>query len=454
MIVDAVRLSDPLEFARLLEQERVTVLFLTTALFNLHVRVIPGALANLRVLLTGGERADPESFARLLAQRGPVRLSHCYGPTESTVFALAQEVTSVTPNAASIPIGRPIGNTTAYVLQDDLRPAPIGVVGELYLGGDGLALGYLRRAELTAERFIRDPFSTDPSARLYRTGDLASWRADGTVEFVGRNDAQVKIRGFRVELGEVESCLTQLPGVSAVAVLLREDEPGEKRLVAYYTGSVELEVETLRGHARAALPEYMVPAAYVHLAELPLTAHGKLDRRALPAPEGLSYGVRAYEAPVGELEQELSRVWSELLRVERVGRHDNFFELGGHSLSAVQLVSRVRSSLRVELGVAEVFAHPVLLELAERVGACVTTESEHLEVVSRAGVLPLSLAQQRLWFLMQLDGESSAYHMPLNIRIEGELDRSALRAGAGPRSWRGTRLCERASCKWEESLVK
>ncbi|HEX8361310.1 MAG TPA: amino acid adenylation domain-containing protein, partial [Longimicrobium sp.] len=288
-------------FARTLADHDVGVLFLTTAVFNTHARAIPGALARLRCLLTGGEAADPSSFARVLAEDGRVSLVHCYGPTEATTFAITHPVSEVGEGA--LPLGRPIGNTRVYVLDARGEPVPVGVAGELYIGGVGVALGYLGRPELTAERFVPDPFSGEPGARLYRTGDVARWLPDGTVEFVGRADFQVKIRGFRIELGEIEARLAEYPGVREAVVLAREDAPGDKRLVAYCTGMDRMDAEALRTHLSATLPEYMVPAAYVRLETLPLTSNGKVDRRALPAPEGEAFATREYEAPLGEVER-------------------------------------------------------------------------------------------------------------------------------------------------------
>ena len=241
-----------------------------------------------------------------------------------------------------VPIGRPIANARIYILDANRAPVPVGVAGELYIGGAGVARGYLNHPELTAERFIASPFVAGD--RLYKTGDLARYLPDGNIEYLGRNDFQVKIRGFRIELGEIEARLSEFPAVRDAVVLAREDVPGEKRLVAYYTtrDGEEVGVEALRSHLLAALPEYMVPAAYVHLESLPLTANGKLDRKALPAPDGSAYAVHVYEPPVGAVEEAIARIWSELLNVERIGRNDNFFDLGGHSLLAVRVLSRLR----------------------------------------------------------------------------------------------------------------
>ena len=237
------------------------------------------------------------------------------------------------------------------------------------LAGAGVARGYLNRPELTAERFVADPFSTAADARMYRTGDLGRWRSDGNIEFLGRNDFQVKIRGFRIELGEIEARAAACAGVREAVVVAREDEPGDKRLVAYVTAQAgaELSAAQLRSELSSVLPEYMIPSAFVRLEALPLTPNGKLDRKGLPAPDQTSVASAAYEAPVGEMESAIARIWQELLQLERVGRHDNFFELGGHSLLAVRLVSRLRQQFGVEVALREVFAQPTLQGVAQAV---------------------------------------------------------------------------------------
>ena len=264
-----------------------------------------------------------------------------------------------------IPIGRPISNTQVYILDGLGEPVPVGVVGELYIGGAGVARGYLGRAELTAERFLQDPFSEEAGARMYRTGDLGRWLPDGNIEFLGRNDFQVKIRGFRVELGEIEARLLEHPGVRQAVVIAREDVPGDKRLVAYYTSSPEhtAGAEHLRSHLMAVLPDYMVPAAYVHLDSLPLTPNGKLDRGALPAPDQDAYVTQGYEPPQGETETILAQIWAEVLRVERVGRKDNFFELGGDSIRAI--VASARAALiGIDLSVDQIFREQTIEKIA------------------------------------------------------------------------------------------
>ena len=305
----------------------------------------------------------------------------------------------------------------------------MGVSGELYIGGAGVARGYLNRPDLTAERFLKDPFVSDPAARMYRTGDLGRYLADGNIEFLGRNDFQVKIRGFRIELGEIEARLMEHPAVREAVVIAREDTPGDKRLAAYYTSTEQQDAfgaEHLRSHLSSVLPEYMVPAAYVRLEQLPLTANGKLDRRALPAPEADAYSTRGYEPPEGEVETRMAEVWAEVLKLDRVGRHDNFFELGGHSLLAVRVVTRLRQGLGVEVAIRDLFAHPVLADLARILAGAAPAELPLIAPAERNGRLPLSFAQQRLWFLAQLGGVSAAYHIPFGLRLKGDLDHIAL----------------------------
>ena len=245
--------------------------------------------------------------------------------------------------------------------------SPLGSTGELYIGGAGVARGYLNRPELTAERFLKNPFTEESGARMYRTGDLGRWLDDGNIEFLGRNDFQVKIRGYRIELGEIESRLMEHGSVREAVVIAREDVPGEKRLVAYYTGAEEaVRIEELRSHLSATLPEYMVPAAYVWLESLPLTPNGKLNRKALPAPDGDAYATHGYEPPQGEIEEKLAIVWAEVLRLDKVGRHDNFFELGGHSLLAITLIERMRRN-GFKMDVRTLFATPTLADLAASV---------------------------------------------------------------------------------------
>jgi amino acid adenylation domain-containing protein len=317
----------------------------------------------LELVLVGVESSIESALYQLQRNTPGLQVVNGYGPAETTVFSTTY--VEIGNRSRNTPIGRPLANTRTYILDAHGEPVPVGVTGELYIGGAGVARGYLNRPELTAARFVKDPFCMEAGARMYRTGDLGRWLADGNIEFLGRNDFQVKIRGFRIELGEIEARLSEHEWVQEAAVLAREDTPGDKRLVAYYTAREQNSVEAhaLRAHLAAKLPEYMVPAAYVRLESLPLTPNGKLDRKALPAPEGDAYVVRQYEAPQGAIEELLAGIWAELLNQERVGRHDNFFELGGHSLLAVTLVERLaRAGLKAD--VRALFTTPTLAELA------------------------------------------------------------------------------------------
>jgi amino acid adenylation domain-containing protein len=358
---------DPEAFHALVQREGVTVLNQTPSAFRQFMRVDAergGELA-LRNVIFGGEALEPASLREWVERRGvdTPRLVNMYGITETTVHVTWRPLSREDVFGGSgSPIGRAIPDLRLYVLDPARRPVPIGVPGELYVGGGGVARGYLNRPELTAQRFIDNPFG---AGTLYRTGDRVRWMADGTLEYLGRLDEQVKIRGFRIELGEIEAALRQAAGVSDCTVVVREDEPGDRRLVAYVVGDAE--AEALRDRLRQSLPEYMVPSAFVALDALPLTANGKLDRKALPAPEGDAYGQRSYEAPLGEVEAALAEIWAEVLGVERVGRWDHFFELGGHSLLAIRLIGRMRRA-GLHTDVRALFTTPVLAELALTVG--------------------------------------------------------------------------------------
>jgi amino acid adenylation domain-containing protein len=368
VVIDQAVLLHPESLARQLQHDAVDVLWLTAGLFQRYADALGQGFSRLRYLIVGGDVVDPAAVARVLRRSPPQHLLNGYGPTETTTFATTFEIRSAAEADRAIPIGRPIANTQIYILDGHREPVPIGVAGEIHIGGDGVGRGYLNRAELTAERFLADPFSPVPHARMYRTGDLGRWRADGNIEFLGRNDFQVKLRGFRIELGEIEAQLLRCAGVAEAVAVAREDEPGEKRLVGYVTArpGADLSVAQLRSELARVLPEYMIPSAVVRLEALPLTPNGKLDRKGLPLPDAAAYVARGYEAPQGQSEQRLSRLWAELLQLERVGREDNFFELGGHSLTAVRLMARIGTVFGVQIGVATLFAAPTLRQFARR----------------------------------------------------------------------------------------
>jgi amino acid adenylation domain-containing protein len=365
LLLSSAAAKDPEAIGRVMAEGGVTVAQFVPTLLHAVLGTRPaGASLPCRTLFCGGEPLSAALVGEALAA-GAGEVVNLYGPTEATIDSTSHVCG---PDGHAPPIGRPIANAQIYVLDAHGVPAPVGVGGELYVGGVGVARGYLRRPGLTAEHFVPNPFSGEGGARMYRTGDLGRWRADGTVEFLGRTDFQVKIRGFSIELGEIEARLAEHPGVREAVVLAREDAPGDKQLVAYVVVGEEMPAAAaLRAHLAARLPEYMVPAAYVRLEQLPLMPNGKLDRRALPAPEGDAYATREYEAPVGKAEQALAEIWAELLGVERVGRGDPFFALGGTSLLAVQMISRVRQVMEVELALGAVFESPTLSALAERI---------------------------------------------------------------------------------------
>jgi amino acid adenylation domain-containing protein len=324
------------------------------------------SLPDLTTVITAGEQLRITPALRRFFAGSARRLHNHYGPTESHVVSFHTLGSDASSWPLLPPIGTPIANARLYILGPYGNPVPIGATGEVHIGGISLARGYLNRPQLTAERFIPDPFAAEPGARMYKTGDIGRWQPDGTIEYLGRNDHQVKIRGFRIELGEIEAKLLEHPAVDEAIVLVHEHESENRQLVAYVVGD-QPQPQALRAHLAETLPEYMVPAAYVLLEAVPLTPSGKLNRRALPAPEGEAYAQRAYEAPQGELESTLASIWCELLGLERVGRHDDFFALGGHSLLAVQLRSRMSEQLGCELPLTELFTHPTLSALANQV---------------------------------------------------------------------------------------
>jgi len=412
-------------FNRWFEDERLT-----------HA-VLPPAFAQGRalrfarrpVLILGGEAPSPALVRELRAQATVV---NAYGPTEITVCATqwtAPDADVLTD--APVPIGRALAGVRTYLLDAEGQPVPRGETGEIHVGGDGVARGYLGRPELSAERFRADPFAAEAGARLYRTGDLARELDDGSLLFLGRNDEQIKLRGYRIELGEIQARLGQHPQVRECAVVTREDAFGEPSLVAYYAGAAT--PAALRAFLAQRLPGYMLPAAFVAVPTLPLTGNGKLDRAALPAPGDADRARADYRAPQGEDETALAQLWSELLGIERIGRDDDFFALGGHSLTGARLRARLRERCGVELPIRTLFDHPTLAALAPRIAQLRKRDPDDaqpplppVEPTPRDGALAVSHAQQRLWFLHRLDPDGVSYNMPLRLDLDGELDRAAL----------------------------
>ncbi|MBA2681036.1 MAG: amino acid adenylation domain-containing protein, partial [Ktedonobacteraceae bacterium] len=435
--------TDGVQLMKRLETAGITMLQATPTSWRMLLEAGWPGSASMK-LLCGGEALPPALALQLLKRGGS--LWNMYGPTETTIWSTLHRVTGV---AGSVPIGRPIANTQVYLLDAQLEPVPVGIPGELYIGGVGLSLGYLGRPDGTAERFVPDPFSMEAGARLYKTGDLARYLPDGALEFLGRNDSQVKLRGFRIELQEIETLLCQHPLIKEAVVTMWEDKGvDETQLIAYIVAHEEAEGgvegssrvperqerirnQQLHQYLQARLPMYMVPAAFVWLTTLPHTPNGKLDRWALPAPHAGQYTREPiHEEPRTPLEDLLLQLWRQVLRREDVGLHDNFFALGGHSLLAAQLVARVRNIWQVELPLRRLFATPTVVGLAQHIETIQREESGLLMPpivgVSYTEALPLSFAQQRLWFLDQWEHESSLYTMSLARHLSGQLNIEAL----------------------------
>ena len=407
----------PEDFHDLMVAEHVSVLTQTPSAVKM---LSPEGLESVALLL-GGEACPGEVVDRWAPGRVVI---NAYGPTEATVYASMSA--PLVAGSGVVPIGAPVSTAALFVLDGWLRAVPVGVVGELYVAGAGVGCGYWRRAGLTGSRFVACPFggAGAPGTRMYRTGDLVRWGADGQLQYLGRADEQVKIRGYRIECGEVQAVLAGLDGVKQAVVIAREDRPGEKRLVGYVTGAVD-PVE-IRAALAERLPEYMVPAAVVVLAALPLTVNGKLDTRALPAPEYQGAG-GGYRAPASPVEEILAGIYADVLGVERVGVDDSFFDLGGDSLLAMRLVAAIETGLDAGLSVPTVFEAPTVAQLAPRIGAD-AGRLEPLVAGERPAVVPLSFAQSRLWFIDQLQGPSPVYNIPAALRLGGRLDAEALGA--------------------------
>ena len=359
------------EVADVLRKHRITTVLFPTGLFNMLVDEQLEDLRGLKHLVTGGDVMSPKHARKALRALGPGVLVNAYGPTENSVIVTCHGVDDEAQLATTVPIGKPISNTEAYILDDAMRPVPIGATGELYAGGDGVALGYWQRPDLTAERFVPDPFSGRPGALLYRTGDLARWRDDGTIEFLGRADTQVKLRGFRIELGEIENAMDPTRRLKDRIVVCREDVPGDKQLVAYLVpkdNSLPQEelIKDVREHLRMTLPAHMLPSAFVVLPAFPLNQSGKVDRKALPKPNHQAPVLRArHVAPRTDIEKQLAAIWSAVLGIEDVGVHDNFFDVGGHSLTGIQLLTRVEQQFGKAIPLKNLFVAPTVALMAD-----------------------------------------------------------------------------------------
>ncbi len=380
-------LQDLTKLKKVIRKNCVNTLVLTASLFNLIIDEAPETLSGIKQLIAGGEALSVAHICHGISKLPEVQLVNGYGPSESTFLTCCYDIPKdLSESSASVPIGRPISNTQVYILDAHLQPVPVGVPGELYIGGDGLARGYLNRPELTAEKFVSDPFSDDAESRLYGSGDLARYLADGNIEFLGRLDDQVKIRGFRVELGEIERVLKEHPLVRDALVVVRGDEPGAKRLVSYTVVKEGAVVSDFRDYLQGKLPEYMVPSVFAFLDEFPLTPNGKVDREALPVSDKRPVLAQTYVAPRSEVERVIASVLGEVLEIEKVGIYDNIFDLGAHSLSITQVVSRLREAYQIELPLRSLFESPNVASLAEIVDITIyARQTDHLNPIDNNG---------------------------------------------------------------------
>ncbi|MCX6493930.1 MAG: amino acid adenylation domain-containing protein, partial [Rhodococcus sp.] len=422
VVADAEGHRDPAYLVDLMNRESVTTLHTVPSVLDALVTASAGTLPEpLTRILAIGE-ALPVATAERALRSSAARLDNLYGPTEAAVSVTSHRVTTV--DGTTVPIGGPEWNTRVYVLDSRLAPVPVGVAGELYLAGAQLADGYFARPDLSAERFVADPFT--PGGRLYRTGDLVSWRADGELEYVGRTDFQVKIRGFRIELGDIDAALGSLDEIRDVAVIALADTGSGARLVAYLVPAdgVTLDQDGIRRALAERLPSYMIPAAFVVLEALPRGVNGKLDRQALPEPQ---FETAEFRAPTNPVEEAVAAIFAEVLAVERVGLDDDFFALGGNSLIATQVVSRLGAALDTQVPVRSIFESPTVQSLARAIESEVGTGARRaLTARTRPDSVPLSMAQQRMWFLSQFDPTSAVNNIPVAIRLSGSIDVDAL----------------------------
>ncbi len=429
--IDKETLLNPDIFEKILSSGKITAMLLTSALFNLYVSRNPALFKRLNYLLVGGEALDPSKIRAVLKAGGPAHLINAYGPTENSTIVTCQEITDIAENASTVPIGKPIANTSAYILDKHGKQVAVGVVGEIFAGGDGVSQGYLKRPQLSTEKFTADPFSKRAQATMYGTGDLGRFTPNGSIEIIGRIDDQVKIRGHRIELSEIENKINSDASVAASTVIVC-NEGGQRFLSAYVVPRQDQNNDPkeysaqLKAALRRQLPEYMLPSTIVLMAALPLTANGKLDRRALPTPKFSSD--QDYVAPRTELEQQITNLWQQSLQVEKIGIYDNFFDLGGHSLLATQTASRLQELLQRPVTMRNLFEAPTVADLSELLE--MHQRSSTLPPIlsgERPSPLPLALSQQRLWIVDRLDPGNVAYNMPAALRFHGKLDEQALK---------------------------
>ncbi|MCF7848607.1 MAG: amino acid adenylation domain-containing protein, partial [Kiritimatiellales bacterium] len=420
---------------QLLRKQEINMLHLSAELFRAMVDERIDDLRGVRQLLVGGDVMPVAQTGRVLSELSGCRLINSYGPTENTVCTCSYSMTGPERFGTSVPIGKPVSNSIVYILDEQLNPVPVGAVGELYTGGDGLARGYVNQPGLTAEVFIADPFSADPAARLYRTGDRARWLPDGRIEFCGRHDRQVKIRGYRIELDDVENVLSRHEALAQVAVTAPDAPTGGRCLAAYFTVMRNRHVEEneLREYLKAHLPEYMVPQYFLEMDALPLTSSGKINRKSLPRPgsEAMASGGQ-YVAPRTRLEKQMAQIWCAVLEVEKVGIHDNFFDLGGHSLLLIRALNKAQNE-GIQVGLPLMYLHQTIAELCSELKDVQTSEKprEKLPAIGRIAAemeFPLSFVEARFWFLSQFEAGASNYNIAWSYIIDGELDIGIFRA--------------------------
>ncbi len=417
VLIDEENRKDVVQLSALIDQKDVSFLTVPSLVAK---QLDPGVLKGIEIIVCAGDTVDVDLYSTTK------NIWNCYGPTECSIWTNYYKNKNGL-SAGSIPIGRPIANTRIYILDDHENLLPIGVIGEICIAGAGLARGYLNRPDLTAEKFVNNPFEDEE--RMYKTGDLGRWLPDGNIEFIGRKDDQVKIRGYRIELGEIEAALHQHTSIQECVVLAKENEKGDKQLVAYVTSEQDLNTNELRTHLKGSLPDFMVPAYFVQLAAFPLTPNGKLDKKALPSPEGLGLnsGIE-YVAPSTKTEKQVVNIWSEILKLEaeKIGVHDDFFALGGHSLKATTVISQIAKQLNVKLSIKDIFEHTTIEGISSVIENSTTSIYQDIEIVPPQENYQLSSAQRRLWVLSQLEEGNYAYNMPGVYELKGNLDLNAL----------------------------